>query len=509
MFRSAVEKGQIPESVAPVEWDCTADLSSYFGIGRSLKDAIKAQYGISLSKDDRAAAKGKRWPDDFTPAQRESMMRYAFEDARHCWNLWRDLGDTWPAKEKLLSRLTRKRCLEGVAVDTAGILKDQLTLETVMREAKDGIPWSGDGVILSHVRLRDYCQQRGVPAAASPAEDNEECAKWQKLYGAQHPVVGNIRRYRKANILHKKLGAMLNRTMDNGRMNFGLKYFGAHTGRWSGAGGVNLQNLPRDPAFGIDLRAKFVAADGKKFVICDLAQIEPRVTAWVCRDTAMLEAMRQGYGIYEAFALTTGVWKGEKGTLKSTNKDLYALCKAQVLALGYGCGAEKFVYMSKQYADLEITAEQAKVIVDDFRYRNPKITSFWNRLECKMEECAARDGVFVIELPSGRRLRYPAVAKFNTLLARLGYTGERESFWGGKLMENVIQATARDILAEGIVRLEAAGIPVVFSAHDEVVCQVDGDFIGAEVKRLMTIAPDWMKDLPLEAEYVESKYYLK
>jgi hypothetical protein len=219
IFRSAVEKGQIPGSVAPVEWDCTADLSSYFGLGRSLKDAIKAQYGISLSKDDRATAKGKRWPGDFTLAQRESMMRYAFEDARHCWNLWRDLGNTWPAKEKVLSRLTRKRCLEGVAVDSAGILKDQLTLETVMREAKKGIPWSGDGVILSHARLGHYCRERAIPAPASLAEDSKECAKWERVYGAKHPVVGNIRRYRKANTLHKKLGAMLSRTMDNGRMN--------------------------------------------------------------------------------------------------------------------------------------------------------------------------------------------------------------------------------------------------------------------------------------------------
>jgi len=270
-----------------------------------------------------------------------------------------------------------------------------------------------------------------------------------------------------------------------------------------------LQNLSRNPAFGVDLRAKFVAPDGKKFGICDLAQIEPRVTACVCRDTAMLEAMRQGYGIYEAFALTTGVWKGEKGTLKATNKDLYALCKAQVLALGYGCGAEKFVCMAKQYADLEITEEQAKVIVDDFRYRNPKITSFWNRLECKMEECANQNRMFIIELPSGRLLRYTAVARFDALLARLGYTGERESFWGGKLMENVIQGTARDILAESILRLEAAGIPVIFSAHDEVVCEVDEDFDGAAVKGLMIISPDWMKDVPLEAEYIESKYYVK
>jgi hypothetical protein len=380
IFRSAVGKGQIPESVAPIEWDCTADLSSYFGIGRSLKEATKVKYGISLSKDDRARAKGKRWPDDFTLAQRESMMRYALEDARHCWNLWRDLGDSWPAKERLLSRLTRKRCLEGVTVDTAGILKDQFTLQTIMREAKEGIPWGGDGVILSYNRVKAYCEERGVPAPASLAEDSDGYARWQKLYGTKHPVMGNIRQYRKANTLYKKLGAMLNRTMPNGRLNFGLKYFGTHTGRWSGAEGVNLQNLPRAPVYGVDLRAKFVAPDGKKFVICDLAQIEPRCIAWVTKDTAMLEALRQGYGVYEAFAVSTRVWEGEKGTLKATNKGLYALCKAQVLALGYGCGAEKFVHMAKQYAGLEITEEQAKRIVDDFRHRNPKITSFWNRL---------------------------------------------------------------------------------------------------------------------------------
>lgn len=510
LFTSAVRKGQIPESVAPIEWDCTADLSSYFGIGRSLKEATKVKYGVSLSKDDRDKAKGKKWPDDFTLAERESMMRYALEDARHCWNLWCDLGNFWPAKEKLLSRLTRKRCLEGVAVDTVGILKDQCVLETVMREAKEGIPWSGDGVILSHNRVKAYCEQRGIPAPASLAEDSEAYAKWQKSYSAHYPIVENIRQYRKANMLHKKLRAMRNRTMPNGRLNFGLKYFGTHTGRWSGAEGVNLQNLPREPVYDVDLRAKFISPDDKKLVICDLAQIEPRVTAWVCGDTASLEAMQAGYGVYEAFALGTGVWSGEKGTLKATNKALYALCKAQVLAWGYGCGPKKFVDMAKQYADLVITEEQAKGIVADFRYRNPKITSFWNRLERKMEECANRDGMFVIELPSGRRLKYTAVAKFNnTLLARLGYTRQRESFWGGKLMENVIQATARDILAEGILRLEAAGIPVIFSAHDEVVCEVEEDFNGAEVKRLMTIAPDWMRDLPLEAEYVESKYYLK
>jgi DNA polymerase len=269
--------------------------------------------------------------------------------------------------------------------------------------------------------------------------------------------------------------------------------------------------LPREPVFGVDLRAKIVAPPNKKFVICDLSQIEPRCTAWLVGDSTSLAAMRAGYGVYEAFAKSAGVWDGEVGTMKPKNKELYALCKAQVLALGYGCGPAKFVHMAKLYADLELSIDQAREIVRDFRLKNPLITNFWNRLERMMKERAnSQSREFRIQLPSGRCLRYTALDKLDgTLWARLGYTGLRENFWGGKLLENVVQATARDVLAEGILRLEFGNIPVVFSAHDETVCEVDEEFDGEEVRRLMTLPPEFMKGLPLEAEFTESKYYLK
>lgn len=293
-----------------------------------------------------------------------------------------------------------------------------------------------------------------------------------------------------------------------------------------------MQNLSREPIFGVDIRSKFIAAPGKKFVICDLAQIEPRCTAYVTGDEGMLHNMRKGYAIYEAFAKSTGVWDGEPGTLKATDKDLYALCKAQVLALGYGCGAEKFIYMAKLYAGLTLELAEAQAIVSDYRRRNPHITNMWKRLASDVMSSWTVDytpgnvnfvGEHWITLPSRRKLYYRGKVIFSgkthyceeeeiqeiILLWQPGYFGHPTRIWGGNIFENVIQATARDVLMEGILRLEASGIPVIFSAHDEVVCEVDEDFDGNEVKSLMTIAPEWAPNLPLDAEFVESKHYLK
>lgn len=513
VFAAAFAKGQIPSldtfCLDDGEWDCTADMCSYFGLGRSLKDCVKSKYGQEISKSARDKAKGKRWPEDFSPEDRDEMMAYALADAQWCWKLWNDLGAAWPVKEVELSRVTRKRCLEGVCVDLAALVHGSEALSQTMDEARRGIPWSSEGVILSHPRVKKYCEEAGIPAPESLAEKSEECSKWEAEYGDKHPVVSHIRTYRKANLMRTKLEKMEARVMENGRMYFGLKYFGAHTGRWAGAEGVNMQNLPRDPSFGVDIRSMLIAAPGKKFVVCDLAQIEPRVAAVIVGDTEMIAAMKEGFGIYEAFAKSTGVWDGAAGTLKTHDKELYALNKAQVLALGYGCGPDKFIVMAKLYCDMVLSLAQSQPIVAGYRSKNRLITGMWERLERGMRTSASRKEDHEIELPSGRVLRYSDVVFAGGLMARTGYTGPRRRFWGGTLFENVVQATARDILAEGILRLEAADIPVIFSAHDEVVCEVDDSFEGSFIKLMMTEPPDWMPGIPLEAEFVESKHYLK
>lgn len=505
---------------SPSVWDCTADLCAYLGIPRSLKDAVAEAYGKELDKAMRAGAKGKHWPQDFKPEQQQRMLEYALRDAKYCWQLWEDLSKDWPEEERQLSRITRVRGHQGVNVYKLGLLADIGTLAKVKADACAKIPWSHLGVILSPRHIKDYCEQHDLPIPASLAETSEECAQWEATYGDKHPVVGAIRDYRKTNRMQRTVEGMLDRIMPNGRMNFGLKYCGAHTGRWSGSDGLNMQNPNKTPVFGVDLRARIIAGEGKKFVIADLAQIEPRCAAWLTEDTVMLDALKNGYGVYEAFAKSTGFWDGEAGTFKKGDPNLYDLVKAQVLALGYGAGPAKFIIMAKQYCGLELSLDRAEEIVSTYRKKNHRVVAKWEWLEEQMrisEREKAQDPLHRIKLPSGRVLTYSRLSyhrkedePWRQAIHACAGRGKIEFvWWGGKLWENVVQATARDVLAFAILALEGAGIPVLWSTHDEVICQVDIDFDAQIIKNIMTKTPPWLSGLVLDAEVVESQHYLK
>lgn len=523
VYLAAISKQQVDGTSYPSVWDCTADLCSYLGLPRSLKDATKEVYGRDIPKTARDRAKRKHWPDDFTTPQAEEMKSYALQDAQYCWLLWEDLSGDWPEHERAISRITRLRAHQGVRVDKEELLRDLDRLEAVKSRALSKIPWSDSGIVLSHKKIEAYCRDHGIPAPTSVAENSEECSAWEAKYGDAHPIVGSIRDYRKANRLQTVVTSMLERIMPNGRMNFGLKYFGAHTGRWSGGDGLNMQNPNKEPVFGVDIRKRIIAEKGKKFIIADLAQIEPRCTAWLVKDEPMLQALREGFGIYEAFAKSIGLWDGLAGTMKETHKDLYALAKAQVLALSYGCGPAKFILMAKRYADLDLSSDAAKAIVRDYREKNRLITEEWYRLEREMrhdKRCEDPIPDLEVLLPSRRILRYTQVSyigedkdgqqtEYKILHARPGYGKESYVWWGGKLFENVVQATARDVLAYAILNLEAAGIPVLWSAHDEVICEVSESFNSSLVKTIMTQTPPWLDGLVLDAEVVESQHYLK
>ena len=523
VFNAAKEKDQEwYEIFAPLVWDCTADLCAYLGIPRSLANAVKEVFGITLDKAMRGTAKGKHWPEDFTPEQQTKMAEYGLRDAKYCWQLWEDLSLQWIESERLISRITRHRAHQGVLVDRAELVKDIERLEEVKTSSLRNIPWYAEtGVVRSTKKIAEYCLTSNIPVPVSTAEKSEEAEVWIEQYGDAHPIIGALRDYSKANRLQRIVEGMLDRIMPNGRMNFGLKYFGAHTGRWSGTDGLNMQNPNKEPKYGVDIRARIVSAPGKKFIIGDLAQIEPRCTAWLVNDCPMLKALRDGFGIYEAFAKGIGLWIGEAGTMKKTDKDLYALAKAQVLALGYGAGAAKFILMAKIYCDLDLSLDAAKEIVTGYRIRNWRVTNEWGRLEGDMR-LSQRKGLpsHVITLPSGRELTYSRLEfkgtskdglklSFKVLHAHPGRDKRHEVYWGGKLFENVVQATARDVLAYVILNLEGAGIPVLWSAHDEVICEVPQDFDTNCVKTIMTQTPPWLEGLVLDAEVIESQHYLK
>lgn len=507
-FLRLQELGRIPAGIVP-EWCCTADLASSLSSGRSLKDACHTLLGREISKDTRKDMKGLTWGAILMKGMAHQVAEYCLRDAWLCYHIWTQYAGQWSESERQLSALTRDMCDLGICIDSSLLDAGRTRLQEVMDSALEQIPWARNGnPVLSHKLLREECVKAHIPAPKSLAEDSEECAVWEEQYGERFPWVAAMRDYRKANTLFKKLQTIKLRLREDDSFSYGLKYFGAHTGRWSGDGGVNIQNLPRGEMFGVDLRRMIIPRPGHVFIISDLGQIEQRILSWLAGDNAMMEQLETGISVYEAHARATMGWRG--GELKHENPDLYRLAKARVLGLGYGAGASVFPALAKAMAGLVVTPENAQKIVREFRASNPLITSLWTRLERGFASVKTGD-VFTLKLPSGRSLYYRHVARDAKGMSA-EVQGKRYSFFGGKLAENLTSATARDVLGDILLRLDVAGYRVVMHVHDEVVIEVPEARAAAaavHVHKIMTTPPYWLEGLPLTAETLTSPYYTK
>ncbi|MFI3244600.1 MAG: DNA polymerase [Akkermansia sp.] len=506
-FERLKELDIVPKSVNPA-WDCTADLAAFLSSGRSLGAASAELLNVTLPKTTRDKMKGKTWLDALNNRMGEELSRYCLNDAKTSYYLWCSYSTEWTDTEIALSRHTRSMCDRGVFIDRTKLQEGLEQLGNTLVDAQLEIPWAGESPPLSPKALREACAEAGIPAPKSLAADSQECAAWEERYGEAYPWVDAMRRYRRSNTLLKKLQTLESRIRPDGTFGYGLKYFGAHTGRWSGDAGYNVQNLPRTAQFGVDLRSMIIPREGKVFIISDLGQIEQRVLSWLAGDNAMMEQLATGISVYEAHARATMGWD-KPDELKHANPDLYRLAKARVLGLGYGAGATVFVQIAKTMAGLDITPNDANRIVSDFRKSNPLITALWSQLERAFKANAGHD--FTLPLPSGRAVRYRKV-----LSSPKGFgasvQGRRVPFFGGKLAENLTSATARDVLGEAILRIENAGYPVVMHVHDEVIVEVDADQAEtalAEIDKLMTTPPAWLEGLPLTAESFISTHYTK
>ena len=373
LYFFGVDKGWWPK-ISPAEWHCTADMAAACGLPRSLKNATAEAYNLEVSKTTRDNMAGKRWESMSEDFQAE-VSEYALKDSELCLRLWQDYKDKWPDNEKLISLTNRRIIQRGLPMDT-DLLKRQLeTINQRLFEAESNIPWAGERPLLSRAAFDEECLKHGIEPPKSLAQTDLDTQEWLRQYGYKYKWVESVTNWRRINAIKKKLESFDYATLPDSRYYGGLMYWGGHTGRFSGSGGnLNLQNLPRDEMFGVNLRHMICAPEGKKLVVVDLSQIEVRTLCWLAEDTATLHEIANTEDIYEAFAIRMGMWDKESGVLKDKDPKRRHKVKAIVLGCGYGAGAKKF---SEMY---DMPEEEAKAAVDLYRNRLSAIPKFWRKI---------------------------------------------------------------------------------------------------------------------------------
>lgn len=581
VYAELVKRGLAPK-VIYANWHCTADLSAYLCNRRALDNACEHLLGVKVSKESRSNADGKSWPKDFSAAEQAAMIEYARKDATLCWTLWNKFSDRWPAHERFLSDQTIRQGQRGVQINTR-LLDDYLVQSHEMKlNTEKLLPWLSDDESedwedfdvkpTATKCIAEQCRRSGIPCPPIKAHEGEEAyIEWEETYGKTHPWIGALSSWRSINKLYGTFSKMKSRLRPDGTMPFALKYAGTHTLRWSGEAGINFQNFRKDPVlcneqglmetnekriraaigefhetgklpgwvkYAIDIRHLITPRPGKRMILSDLSQIEPRVLAHLAGDKAKLSLVRGGMSIYEAQARLSMGFTGE-GKLDKKSM-VYAESKARELALGYGAGWEKFIAMAAQYTGVDITADdpefilsengeqisgygqRSRSIVEAYRKQNPKIadkeSGIWAKLEIGLRRSVGGD--FTVKLPSGRTMRYEHVRCERRIepdedgkprsrsVFTAGIGGRRVVTYGGKLTENITQAVARDVFG---VHLAQFGDSVLFSSHDEAIIETDLDngLTVDDVAAVMSKAPEWMKDLPVAAEAKEAPHYLK
>ena len=356
-----------------------------------------------------------------------------------------------------------------------------------------------------------------------------------------------------------KYSTMLDAVNEDGRLRGILQFYGANrSGRWSGKL-VQTHNLARNTLPDLDLarelvaegdfdtvqtlfgetsfvfselvRTAFIPSDGCRFVVSDFSAIEARVISWISGEEWRLEAFRQGKDIYCESASqmyhVPVVKHGENGELRQKGK-------IAELALGYQGGVGAMKQMDRGGS---IPEEEMQGIVDQWRLANPKVVKLWKTCEMaaktSIEEkrtvkirCGIAfryiQGNLFITLPNGRHLCYWGARLeedprgWGSKIIYMGVDQNTKQWgkvetYGGKLVENIVQATARDCLAEVMRQVSALGYQIVMHVHDEIIVDVPNEDKDAPAKitAIMGEPIAWALDLPLKGETYEATFYKK
>ena len=305
---------------------------------------------------------------------------------------------------------------------------------------------------------------------------------------------------------------------DRGAMPIPLRYYGAHSGRWSGQDSVNLQNLPARGANAGKIKRAMKAPPGYVVIDCDSSQIEARVLAWLAGQHDLIEAFAKKHDVYKIMASSIyGI------LIEEVTRAQRQVGKTVILGAGYGVGHKKLRAFLKMQATVDVSEEEAKRIVDKYRATYPKIPLLWKQGDAALRALAMGNAMRVDEpgiinvvpgkgltLPSGLFIQYPELMRVVMKTAE----GEEKNQWrymskgvpvyiyGGKVVENFCQAVARCVVAEQMLRI-AKRYKVVLTVHDAaaiIAKESESKEAQAYVEECMSWNPKWATGLPLACE---------
>ncbi len=555
--------------IPPESWHCSAVQAAMLALPRSLEDV-----GRVLGLDEQKMKEGKELIRYFcvpckptkanggrtrnlpchAPEKWELFKTYCKRDVDVEKAIRRKLHNfPIPESEMELYRLDQRINDRGVLVDM-GLVKQAIACERLHKEVvtKRAYELTGLENPNSVAQLKGWLGDKGMEA-----ESLSKKAVADMIAETDGEVEELLRlRLLMAKTSVKKYEAMERSVCSDGRVHGLLQFYGANrTGRFAGRL-VQIQNLPQNHLPDLELardlvkqgrfediellydstpnvlseliRTAFIPKPGCRFVVADFSAIEARVLAWLSGEQWRLDVFTSHGKIYEASASSMFHVPMEEITKGSPLRQ-----KGKLAELGLGFGGAAGALISMGALDMGLTEDELPPLVAAWRKANPHITQFWWDVDAAAVKAVTekqktkvgkiifeyKSGILFITLPSGRKLSYVKPRMAVNRFGRDGLTYEgisenkkwsRIETYGPKLVENIVQGTARDLLAEAMLRVEKKGYPIVMHCHDEIIAEVpEGSGSVDEMCEIMAIQPKWAEGLPLRADGYSCSFYQK
>jgi DNA polymerase len=554
--------------IKPEQWRCSASVAAYHALPRSLSGAGKI-LNLSTVKDDEGKrvmlqlAKPKPRTGGFFeqgeyPEKFQTLYKYCKSDVEAEYAITKKLGQL-PQRELNIWQLDQKINTHGVPVDLEAITAALKILDEYKIKLEKELETITEGEIKTvgqRDKILDWCNQRGEKLSGLTKSDVVAA-----LQVVKHPEVKRILEIRQS--LSKtstaKYEAMKNSTAPDSRIRDVLMYHGASTGRWSGKL-VQFQNLPRGNIKDMETAIKLIkkgsltavelleddvmsfmssairgmvcAPEKHTLLVADFAAIEARVLAWLANSKLMLKHFRTGKDLYKDMASQI-----YKVPINEVTPEQRQLGKAAILGAGYGMGSVKFYETCLSWG-LAIDKNLAVRAIQTYRDTYSEIPNLWRNVEQAAMAAVSRqtqvkignlaffmqDNFLKCKLPSGRLLHYykPKIEKIDKegwgQLNQLTYLAEKTGkvlsnvTYGGKLVENITQAVARDIMANSMIHLDKLGYQIILTIHDEIIAEIEETDACHKLDTFcqkMALPPSWALDCPVSVEGWQGKHYRK